>query len=133
MISDSIETFITDRDETFLVEYTFSPGVPGVAYKKNGDPGDPPEDEEIEITSVRAWDEDMNLGEDISQTMSEEDRTRIEDEISAFEAGKASGEYDEYDDYDDEEELDGYSDEPEDEDEELNAGILPHGIEDDEA
>lgn len=33
------------------IEFDYSPGSPGTMYQRNGDPGDPPEPEELDITA----------------------------------------------------------------------------------
>lgn len=35
------------------ITFTYSPGRPGTWYKRNGDPGDPPEPDELDIESVK--------------------------------------------------------------------------------
>ena len=37
----------------FECGFLYSPGRPGTMYRKNGDPGDPPEEAELELTSCR--------------------------------------------------------------------------------
>lgn len=53
-IEYTIPWTINDQDIKVTVKY--HPGHPGSWYKKNGDPGDPPEDAEIEILSVTQQD-----------------------------------------------------------------------------
>lgn len=36
-----------------IIEFDYSPGSPGTMYQKNGDPGDPPEPEELDITACK--------------------------------------------------------------------------------
>lgn len=40
------------------VQFKYWPGHPGTWYRRNGDPGDPPEPAEVEVTSVTVdgWD-----------------------------------------------------------------------------
>lgn len=59
----SFETFLTLVDtETecvepqVAVEANYYPGSPGSMYRANGDPGDPPEDDEVEVTKVTRLD-----------------------------------------------------------------------------
>ena len=41
------------RDEgIYLASFTFYPGHPGTWYRRNGDPGDPPEPDEIELHEI---------------------------------------------------------------------------------
>lgn len=37
---------------TYVAAFTYFPGHPGCWYRRNGDPGDPPEPDEIEIGEV---------------------------------------------------------------------------------
>jgi hypothetical protein len=39
-------------DDEYTVTFEAHRGHPGSWYKRNGDPGDPPEDDELEITSI---------------------------------------------------------------------------------
>jgi hypothetical protein len=38
-----------------VIEFSFSPGRPGSFYKRNGDPGDPPEPDSIDFVSAHRW------------------------------------------------------------------------------
>lgn len=40
------------QDEPHTVDFKATPGSPGSWYKRNGDPGDPPEPGEIEILGI---------------------------------------------------------------------------------
>lgn len=100
-----------DNEQEYYCEYNFTPSVPGFAYRKNGDPGDPPEPEEIEITVLKPYLADHTLGPDCLKDMSEEDVELIEEKISEYEA--------ECDDYDEPEDDDGeeWEEDEEEEDE----------------
>jgi len=43
----------------FMVTGTYYQGHPGTMYQSNGDPGDPPEDADFEITEVQAGGESL--------------------------------------------------------------------------
>lgn len=46
---------IRNGDEIVLdVEFNYSPGRPMTMYRRNGDPGDPAEPDELELINVRA-------------------------------------------------------------------------------
>lgn len=59
---NSIDVTLEERDDlpmgligvVFNIDYTFTPGRPGSMYARNGDPGDPPEPEEIEYGEMEA-------------------------------------------------------------------------------
>lgn len=46
---------------TFEVEFNVTEGSPGFMYRANGDPGDPPEPDEIEILSIKLEGNDQDL------------------------------------------------------------------------
>lgn len=47
-------TVTLHRDEgTYVAAFTHYPGHPGSWYRRNGDPGDPPEPDEIEYSSIK--------------------------------------------------------------------------------
>ena len=50
---------ITLGDNTLSVECWYTPGRAGTMYRSNGDPGDPPEPEEIEIECIKIGQEDV--------------------------------------------------------------------------
>lgn len=53
------------KDEELEVEVDFSPGNPGTMYRSNGDPGDPPEPDEVEIKSAIR----LSDGKDVSELL----------------------------------------------------------------
>jgi len=83
-----VEAFTRDWDDPLLVTFNYYPGFPGSMYKSNGDPGDPPEDAEIEFISA------FLNGEDVLDKLSPRGLEDIREECL---------EYAEEDDYPDEE------------------------------
>jgi hypothetical protein len=73
------EIFVSAYDDPLIVEFYYYPGSPGSMYKKNGDPGDPPEDEEVEVLSARI--ENSN-GRDVYDELSDEDKGMIDEAAS---------------------------------------------------
>lgn len=71
-------------DFTLIVEFDYTPGSPGTMYAPNGDPGDPPEPEELDITGI--W---MEVDND-STDRKEPGTTKIEisDLITHFDLGE---------------------------------------------
>jgi len=46
-------TISKDCDKfTLIVEFDYTPGSPGTMYAPNGDPGDPPEPDDLDITGI---------------------------------------------------------------------------------
>lgn len=45
------------------IEFDYSPGRPGTWYKRNGDPGDPPEPDELDVTSVKVDGSEVDLSD----------------------------------------------------------------------
>lgn len=68
--------------ELWEVVYDYSPSSPGCMYKRNGDPGDPPEAEEIDINEVYAEGSTVNLLDFLSEATLE----NLEERISELEA-----------------------------------------------
>ena len=61
-------TVTVGEDEAEVtVEASCTPGFPGTMYARNGDPGDPPEPAEAEITSVSGPDGEIDF-DSLSQT-----------------------------------------------------------------
>lgn len=69
------EVFVSDCpfDDPLLVSFNYTKGRPGSMYKSNGDPGDPPEGDELEILSAT-----FN-GLDVYDTLTAEEQRKIED------------------------------------------------------
>ncbi len=103
---------IDGEEQEYYCEYDFSPSSPGSMYKRNGDPGDPPEAEEIDITMLKPYLPDHALGPDALSSLTEEDLESIEQTISEYEAECQEAD-DEYDD--DEEDWDEGDEDEEDE------------------
>jgi hypothetical protein len=82
MITGEAVFNIPSSDDDFMVEYTFSEGVPGTQYNKHGDPGDAPEGDEVEIVTVKLMLPDGTLGPDISATMDKNDLASLEEQIA---------------------------------------------------
>lgn len=88
----SFETFLTlvDTDTECAepqvsVEANYYPGSPGSMYRSNGDPGDPPEDDEVEVTKIVRLDtgEELDwdsLPESCKDKLEELARERVSDE-----------------------------------------------------
>ena len=64
-----VHLFIEDFDDALVVNFDYYSGTPMTMYKKNGDPGDPPE---VEILSA------LHAGIDISATLSSDAADRLE-------------------------------------------------------
>lgn len=78
---DATITVGDDEDVEVSVEADFTPGHPGTMYARNGDPGDPPEGAEVEITSITDGD-----GNEIEyDSLSSYDRERLDEK--AYEKG----------------------------------------------
>ena len=102
--SDTVEIVLEDADgeeATYLVEYDYSPGCKGVRTLRNGDPGYPDEEPEVDITSIRKYAEDMSLGEDLTDSLSEANMDKCVEAAYQNEAEKEDGEYDDYEDDED--------------------------------
>ena len=67
------EVFISKFDDPLLVSFNYTKGRPGSMYKSNGDPGDPPEGDELEILSA------MFDGVDVYDTLTIEEREKVVD------------------------------------------------------
>ena len=67
------EIFISTFDDPLLVSFNYTKGRPGSMYKSNGDPGDPPEDAEVEVLSAT-----FN-GLDVYDLLTAEEQREIED------------------------------------------------------
>ena len=52
-----------------LIEYTFSPGRPAVMYLRNGDPGHPGWDAEVEVVSIKPGAGNHGVFTDIADRM----------------------------------------------------------------
>jgi hypothetical protein len=70
------EIFVSAYDDPLIVDFNYYPGSPGSMYKKNGDPGDPPESEEVEILSARID------GVDVYDRLSDEDKATLDEQAS---------------------------------------------------
>ena len=82
------EVFISKYDEPLKVDFNYYPGSPGVMYKCNGDPGDPPESEEVEILYA------MMDGIDVCDTLSDEEIEELEIKCMELAAGYEPRGYD---------------------------------------
>ena len=71
------EIFVSAYDDPLIVEFNYYPGSTGSMYKKNGDPGDPPEGEEVEVLSAKVG---SRKGRDVYDELSDEDKATIEEQ-----------------------------------------------------
>lgn len=102
MSADSVEVILSDEEggeDTYLVEYDYTSGCKSVRTYRNGDPGEPDEPPEVEITSIRRYDENMRLSDDVTKNLKESDIEKCVDAAYQNEYEKEAGEYDDYDDY----------------------------------
>lgn len=104
MSADSVEVVLTDEEggeDTYLVEYDYTPGCKSVRTHRNGDPGEPDEPPEVEITCIRQYYNDMSLSDDVTKNLNESDLEKCVDAAYQHEYEKEAGEYDDYDEYED--------------------------------
>ena len=47
-----VELTLLDYEDVFFCAFSYYPGTAGSWYRRNGDPGDPPEAAEVEFTSI---------------------------------------------------------------------------------
>ena len=71
------EMFVSQFDDPVLVSFNYYKGSPGSMYKRNGDPGDPPEGSEVDIICA------MYNGVDVYDELNDEDKAMIRE--SCFE------------------------------------------------
>ena len=64
----------TIDDEDCTVEFRYYPGHPGSWYRRNGDPGDPPEPDELEVVKVTF--DFCDVTDDWAEKLEEDDNFR---------------------------------------------------------
>jgi hypothetical protein len=97
-MSTKTETLPVDGyDDAYIVEYTYQAGSPGRSHNKHGDPGDAPEGDDIELVSVKL---DVDeLGPDILDELTDEQKSSLIESIQYIEADDHVEEEDEDEDY----------------------------------
>ena len=67
------------KNLSIKIDFTFTPGRPGVWYKKNGDPGDAPESPEFDTLTVSHDEKDITTK--LTETEMENLENKLFDEI----------------------------------------------------
>lgn len=83
-----IELFIPYCDGPFYVDYSYSPATPPVFYLRNGDPGYPGDDADVDIHKIAARPE----GDDLYEILSESAIDNLIDAVIEYEEAQ-SGPY----------------------------------------
>lgn len=82
-----VDTEIECVEPDVQVEANYTPGRPAVMYLRNGDPGYPEEDDEVEVTKVVRLDTNEELDWD---SLSEANKDKLEEAVREHVADEAS-------------------------------------------